>query len=71
MHSFRLSKESTPVSRTITGNPAAPQPSAREELYKQHFAAQAQQAQRPAGFIEQVNGFGVQLFSQASLFGKR
>jgi hypothetical protein len=71
MHSFRRSKESTPVQQQKGVTQGTPQPSQREELYKQYFAAQAQQAQRPAGFIEQVNGFGVQLFSQASSFGKR
>lgn len=71
MYSFRPSNESQPVPRTMTGNTAAPQASSREELYKQHFTVQAQQAQRPVGFIEQVNGYGVQVFSQASSFGKR
>jgi len=40
----------------------------REAQYAQHFRSQAQQANAPAGFFHQVNGFGVQLYSQASLF---
>lgn len=71
MHSSGLPKESTSVPRKKTGESGTPATSSREDLYRQYFAAQAQQAQRPAGFIEQVNGFGVQLFSQATSFGNR
>lgn len=40
----------------------------REAQYAQHFRSQVQQADAPVGFFQQVNGFGVQLYSQASLF---
>ena len=42
--------------------------SARETMYCQHFIPQVSRVKPPAGFIEQVNGYGVQVFSQASSF---
>lgn len=49
---------------------ASPQ-SGREMLYSQHFFTQVSHVTPPAGFIEQVNGYGVQVFSQASSFTAR
>lgn len=49
---------------------ASPQ-SGREALYSQHFFPQVSHVTPPAAFIEQVNGYGVQVFSQASSFTAR
>lgn len=40
----------------------------REAQYAQHFQSRIDQANAQTGFFQQVNGFGVQLYSQASLF---
>ncbi|MDR6890868.1 hypothetical protein J2X67_005414 [Variovorax sp. 3319] len=71
MNSFRSPNESTPAMSATPQNAGAPQPSRREELYRVHFQVPSQQTQRPAEFIEQVNGYGVQMFSQASVFVRR
>lgn len=42
----------------------------RQALYVQHFSPQVR-VNPPAGFIKQVNGYGVQVFSQASSFAAR
>ena len=42
--------------------------SGRETMYCQHFTPQVGHVKPPTGFIEQVNGYGVQVFSQASSF---
>lgn len=43
------------------------QPS-REGLYAQHFKPHVDQPPRTGALFEQVNGYGVQLFSQATSF---
>ncbi len=56
--------------RVAQPEPASPQ-SGREALYSQHFFSRVSHVTPPAGFIEQVNGYGVQVFSQASSFTAR
>jgi hypothetical protein len=55
----------------VTQKQTNDQPSDREALYFQHFSSQIHQATSPAGFIQQVTGYGVQVFSQASSFTAR
>lgn len=42
----------------------------RTRLYQQYFS-QPSRAEKPNAFIEQVNGYGVQVFAQASSFVSR
>lgn len=43
----------------------------REGLYHQHFITQVERVSSPAVFIEQVNGYGVQVFAQMSSFTQK
>lgn len=43
----------------------------RVRLYQQYFAPQTARVEKPAEFIQQVNGYGVQVFAQASSFQSR
>jgi len=43
----------------------------REVLYNRHFSTHLNRTEKPAGFIEQVNGYGVQVFAQATSFTYR
>jgi hypothetical protein len=40
----------------------------RARLYHQYFVPQIARAEKQAEFIQQVNGYGVQVFAQASSF---
>lgn len=40
----------------------------RASLYHQYFIPQIARVEKPADFIQQVNGYGVQVFAQASSF---
>lgn len=50
--------------------PAA-RPVGREAMYQQYFAAPSSPTESPSHFIQQVDGFGVQVFAQASCFAAR
>lgn len=43
----------------------------RASLYTQYFVTQSHRAEKPSEFIQQVNGYGVQVFAQASSFNTR
>jgi len=40
----------------------------RASLYNQYFVSQVARNVKPSEFIQQVNGYGVQVFAQASSF---
>lgn len=43
----------------------------RVDLYRQYFAEHAARSPAPGAFMHQVDGYGVQLFAQASSFASR
>lgn len=43
----------------------------RESLYQQHFVSQVAQSNPSTVFFQQVDGFGVRVFAQASSFHLR
>lgn len=42
----------------------------REAVYQQHFVTLVERVSPPAVFIQQVNGYGLQVFAQMTSFSK-
>jgi len=68
-----VGKEShlTGVEQKTESIESAPAQLNRVDLYRQYFAEQAPRTSAPSAFIHQVDGYGVQLFAQASSFASR
>lgn len=68
-----VSKEvhTTSVPQQSEEKKLAPAPSSRAELYRQYFSEHSPNTSSLGGFIHQVDGYGVQLFTQASSFTAR
>ena len=65
------SVQSEPQKVGVGGHEPALNEIDRVNLYRQYFVEHASKAPAPNAFIQQVDGYGVQVFAQASSFAVR